>query len=448
MRASSRTPVWSLPLLVAIVLAVALASMATLVPGCGGGRHFDGMKPGQQPLVLMTFKLPGGPDGWPRIVEDFRKENPDIHLVTEMLPANSDQQHQFYVSNLEERPADFDVFALDTVWGQEFARAGWLQDVTELLGPEYMESLRLEYFSGAMEPCFWKGRCYSLPWFMDAGLLYYRKDLLDKHGLEPPRTFPELEEQVQKIRALENRPDMAGLLWQAKQYEGLICSSLEFIRGNGGKILDRGRAQLDSAACREALLFMRGLLTKGISPAMVTSADEEATRRMFGDGKALFLRNWPYCWGLLNAEGSAVKGKVGIALMPSFQGGESSPTLGGWQIGINPNSKRKDAALKLIRYMCRIDTQEKMVLNTGLTPGRRRLYERIRLLRKNPFLVMLVESLSRAVPRPLTPSYLMLSQVLQSEIYGIVSGVKPPEAALRNAQRQLDRILEVEKTSE
>lgn len=245
-------------------------------------------------LVFKHAKLFGEPQALAALIRRYEARRPDVRVRTEALPSSSDEQHLFYVINLRGGSRDFDVFALDVIWVAEFARAGWLADLTAVLPADEQRA----FFDGPMQAARWRERVYAVPWFVDAGLLYYRKDLLAKHGYSPPETWKELAQAARAIAARE--PGMHGFVWQAKQYEGLVCNGLEYIWSAGGEVLADGRVVLDSAANRRALALMRSLLAEGVSPALVLTATEEPARRIFGSGRAVFMRNWPYAWPLLN----------------------------------------------------------------------------------------------------------------------------------------------------
>lgn len=405
-------------------------------------------------LVFKHHKVAGDPKYLRELLDHFEAENPAIKVESQTLPASTDQQHQFYVTNLEARSADFDVFALDVIWPSEFARAGasaeadaenegaqrfgWLLDLT----PYFMEVDFSEMIPGPVAADHFAGRLYAVPWYVDAGMLYYRKDLLDKYGFAPPITFEELANTARIILAKENDPALHGLVWQGRQYEGLICTALEFIWGNGGEVItSSGRVAIADSSAVEAMTFMRHLVEEKISPPLVTTANEEMTRHVFGNGRAVFMRNWPYAWSLMQVEGSPVQGKVGITVMPHFKDGKSAATLGGWQLGVNRFSRHQEAAVKLVKFLMRRESQKFIALHTGFKPAWKDLYDDPELRAAQPFVADLLPVLMAARPRPVTPYYLMMSQILQAEFSAIITGIKSPEKGLLDARKQIEFLL-------
>jgi len=390
-------------------------------------------------LVFKHGQIEGNPAAFQTLLRKFEASHPGILVRDEVLPSSSDQQHQFYIIGLEGRSAEFDLLALDVIWVQEFARAGWIRDLSSLFPP----SERGAFFPGPIDAVLFEGRPYAIPWFLDAGLLYYRRDLLEKYRLSPPKEWSDLAAAAQTVARGENDPRLRGFVWQGKQYEGLICNVLEVLWSAGGEVLDeRGKVVLASASNREALTFLRNLIGEGrVSPPMVTTADEETTRRLFGEGRALFMRNWPYAWVLFQKEGSAVRGKVGVAPLPHFPGHDSAAALGGWQLGINRFSRHSKEAEALLLYLTSPEVQRTMAIETGYNPTRKALYNDPALAAAQPFTAGLRDLFFSARPRPLSPYYPMLSQIMQPEFSAVLVGIKPPEQALRDAALQMKHLL-------
>ncbi|MGH9790678.1 MAG: ABC transporter substrate-binding protein, partial [Candidatus Acidiferrales bacterium] len=422
-----------LALLAAIALCLAL-------PGCAreqGRRAADGR-------VTLVFKHAKHPRYvvLAELIAQFEEENPGIRVVEEILPATTDEQHQFYVINLAGGAADFDVIDMDVIWVPEFARAGWLADLTDAVPSEELEPMH----AAALRADWLDGKLYGVPWFVDTGVLYYRKDLLEKYGFAPPQTYAELVTAARHILAQEKNPRLFGFVWQGMQYEGLVCAALEFIRGNGGDVLDEaGQPALTEPATLEAVRFMRNLVEEyNVTPPLVTTLNEETTRHIFQGGRAVFMRNWPYVRPLLERQGSAVAGQVGMMAVPHFVGAASVPTMGGFHLGINRNSPHRAEAVKFLRFMLRYESQKRILLRVGVLAAHRELYRDPEVLAAMPQLRELLPSLERVQPRPVTPYYLMISQILQPELSAAVAGIRTPEEAMESARKQIAHLLEAE----
>jgi multiple sugar transport system substrate-binding protein len=425
------TAVWKLFVL---LLALALCSLSGGCTSSGRDESDAGV------VVFKHGKIAGDPAAFRRLLDRFEKEHPGVTVRDETLPSSTDEQHQFYVINLEGGSRDFDVLSMDVIWVPEFARAGWLTDLSGMLP----ESERDEFFPGPMKAATFEGSVYAIPWYIDAGVLYYRKDLLDKYGFRPPTTWDELVRIAQYITKRET--GLYGFIWQGKQYEGLVCDALEYFWGNGGRVLEDGRVVIDSAQNVHALGFMRDLIARyGVTPPLVTTATEEPTRHIFGSGRAVFMRNWPYAWNIFDQPGSVVKGKVGVAPLPSFPPNPPVSTLGGWQLGINRYAPHPRLAKELVQFLTSPSAQKTLALTIGYKPTRMSLYQDRVLMKAQPFIAGLYDIFMKATPRPVTPYYMMITQVMQSEFSAAISGMKSPENALKSAQAQIEHIVGAER---
>ncbi len=409
---------------------------------CGDRDDTQGSDAGAGTIVFKHFKLANAREQFDKTIARFEKENPGIRVRKEVLPANTNVQHQFYTTSLEAKSDDFDVFLIDVIWTPEFSLAGWLEDVTDLLPPEERDL----FFQAPLEADTYRDRVYAIPWYVDGGLFYYRKDILEKYDMQPPRTFDELVSQARFILGQEQDRKLYGFLWQGKQYEGLICAVNEVIGGFGGQILDENnQLHLQNTQTLRALQWLKDTIYKyEISPEWVLTADEETTRLSFFHGNCLFLRNWPYCWTFFQLDNSKVKDKVGVSLMPSTEGNQGVSTLGGWQMAINRYSKKKAAARKFVRFMCSPEIQLDFALTVGTKPSRISLYQNEILKREQPFIYDLFKILSATRPRPSTPFYPQISQILQVEFSAILADIRPVEEAMRSASRQIEHVLELE----
>jgi len=395
---------------------------------------------GEVTLVFKHARILGPADPIPRLLREFEAAHPGVRVRSEALPWTSDEQHQFYVVNLEGRRPGFDVLMLDVIWVPEFARAGWLNDLSDRVG----DAERAAFFPSAMTAAAWDGRVWALPWNMNVGLLYYRADLLAKHGLRPPETYEELVDQVRRIRLAERDPALDGYLWQGKQYEGLVVNVLEAFWANGTRLLgEDGTILPEPARAADALRFLRGLIEANVSPAWTTAADEELTRRAFGDGHAIFLRNWPYAMELFEAPGSAVRGKVAFTSLPGrARGAAGAGSTGGAHLAVSRRSRHPALAVALARHLTSQPAQRAIALGAALSPTRRDLYHDPELVRAHPGMPRLDGLMLMGRPRPVTPAYLLVSSTVQPEFSAALVGVKSPERAIADARARLGYFLE------
>ncbi len=417
------------------VAALLLATCLLAPAGCRAPEQTQG----QITLVLKHAKILGPVDPIPRLLEEFEAEHPGVRIKAEVLPWSSDEQRQFLVINLEGGRPGFDLMMLDCIWVPEFARAGWILDLT----PSSSRDELAAHFPSAVEAGTYRGRTWALPWFMNVGLLYYRADLLSRHGFGPPQTSAEMLEQIRVIRAAERNPKLEGYLWQGKQYEGLVVNVLEGLWAAGTDLLgDDGRIFPDPARAEQVLGFLRMLIDTGASPAWVTAGDEEVTRRAFGNGEAIFLRSWPYAVDLFEKPGSPVRGKVGLAALPRQEAGRIAPgSTGGAHLAITRHTRHPAEAIELARFLTGSRAQRAMTASGATKPTRMALYHEPELVRASPNLPRIHDLTLAGRSRPVTPYYVMISTTLQPELSAALVKVKSPARSVVDARRRLDFFL-------
>jgi trehalose/maltose transport system substrate-binding protein len=274
-------------------------------------------------------------------------------------PADTNDRLALYQQYWAARSADVDVYMIDVIW------PGIVAPHAADLKQFFTEAELSQFFPRIVENNTIRGKLTSIPFFTDAGLLYYRTDLLQKYGYQrPPQTWTELDQMATKIQAGERQAgnrDFWGFVWQGKAYEGLTCDALEWIFSmGGGRIIEPdGRISINNAQAIAALNMVRSWVGR-ISPPGVTSYAEEEARNTFQTGNAAFMRNWPYAYSLGQSEGSAVRGKIGVTVLPrgAGQGGRNAATLGGWQLMVSAYSKNQKVAADLVKYLTSVEIQK------------------------------------------------------------------------------------------
>ncbi len=387
-----------------ILFTIALLSLVLFLAGCGGKKT-----DGEQTLHFYMWK-PNQPEVWNEIIAIFEAEHPGVKIEREIGPHSSTAFHDLLTQKLKNRSRDLDVFLMDVVWPAEFAAAGWAMPLDD----RFPKAEQSQYLAGTIDANTYGGKIYGLPLYIDSGMLYYRRDLLDKHGFKPPQTWPEMVRQAETITA--GKSNIYGFSAQLKQYEGLVCNMMEYIAGNRGHLVDpkTGAPAIDKPPAIEAVRFVRDRIVGKAAPGGVLTYEEPESLALFTQGKAVFLRSWPYVWKIANnPERSTVVGKVGVALLPHFPGGESHATLGGWQVGISAYSENRDLAWSFAQFLSSMRIQKHLAVKAGLAPTRTSLYDDADVLNAAPQFREMKPVFFSALPRPRSPLYPALSNIMQ-----------------------------------
>jgi ABC-type glycerol-3-phosphate transport system substrate-binding protein len=365
----------------------------------------------------------------------FQQLHPELRVEMRPTPDAADQRRQLYVQWLNAWAPDPDILQLDVVWTPEFAAAGWIRPLDELPG----DHDTADFFPATVAANEWRGRPYAVPWFVDVGMLYWRTDLFD----EAPATFDALADGAR--RAMDAGDVASGFVWQGARYEGLVTVFVEVLAGFGGAILDdRGDVVVDSDDGVRALTFLRDAVHRdGLSPAGVLTWREEQTRFAFQNGRAAFMRNWPYAAALLREKGeSAVAGRFAVAPMPRERGTPAA-ALGGAQLAINARSRQPDAAWSLVQYLTAPEQMIERAQVAGQFPSRRSVYGDERLKHALPVDPAIARGIvDAAVPRPVTPVYAELSGILQIHLHRALTRQAEPTESLRAAASRMRDILD------
>ena len=297
------------------------------------------------------------------------------------------------------KATELDVLSVDVVW------PGLLKQHLLDLTP-YANGAQKDHFPAIVANNTVDGKLLAMPWFTDAGVLYYRKDLLTKYNEKAPTTWDELATTAKKVMDGERKAgtaDMQGFVFQAKAYEGLTCDGVEWVSSfGGGNIVDAtGKVTINNPQAAKALDTAASWIGT-IAPTGVLNYGEEEARGVFQKGNAVFMRNWPYAWSLSQGADSPVKGKVGVVALPKGEGGKTAATLGGWQLAVSKYSKNPKESADLVMYLTGAAVQKDRAIRGSYNPTIVTLYKDKEVLAANPFFGDLYDTFVGAVPRPAT----------------------------------------------
>ncbi|MHB8262678.1 MAG: ABC transporter substrate-binding protein [Acidimicrobiales bacterium] len=421
--------------------AVTLAALGTaslLLAACSSSPATSpsASKPQTITWVANSFTGSGMRD---HLIAMFEKAYPKIHIHMVAAPSSTNTDEAQLSTDIGSGASSPDVYMGDVIWPATFGHNHLALPLSNYLPKTFWS----RFAPGLVKGASYNGKVYGAPFNMDAGFLYYRKDLLAQAHLPVPTTW---EQVMSESKTLQQRHLVKyGFVWQGNSYEGLTCDWMEFASDAGGTVLNSSgtKATIDSPQSLQALNYMRSLITSGVTPAAVTTFEEPQAMDVFAAGQAAFLRNWDYAYGYSNnPKTSSVVGKVGVEPPPTFAGhtypGHS--VIGGWNVYVNPHSKHIPADLTFIKWITGITAQTYIATHYSEVPTNEAVQSSSAVKAKNPVLAI-VHKL-RLVSRPsYTPIYPKISSAVYQNINSALAGSVSPSKALSSASSAINTAL-------
>jgi multiple sugar transport system substrate-binding protein len=413
-------------------MAAAATAIAVLTAGCGGSAgDTTAVTPVSEvgPITFATGKLDTG--YLPPLVAEWNRAHPRQKVTVFYLPDDSDEQHAQLVENLQAKSNVIDVMSLDVVWTAEFASNGWISPVSPDLVPLG------DFLPPAVDTATYEGKLWAVPFLSNAGLLYYRKDLVKT----PPVTWAQLASDAESIAPAHH---MSGYAGQFAAYEGLTVNFAEAVQSAGGRILspDASTATLNTPQANRALSYLVSGFRQGWISSAALGYDEAASAHAFESGKLLFLRNWPYLYGELSTPGpgNEVVGKVGVTTLPGPDGPGSS-SLGGYNLAVSAFSQHQATALAFIKFLTSLPSQRQVLIDSAQPPVWTQLYTNRALIRQFPYLPVVERAILSAQPRPKIGNYIQLSLAISSAVHRALARQVPAPQTLADLNRELNQIV-------
>jgi trehalose/maltose transport system substrate-binding protein len=407
-------------LLAGVPVAAEMAQAASIKMACSGvGQELEFCKGAAEEWAAKTGNAV-------QIITPPNDASERLALYQQLLSAGSDK---------------IDVLQVDVIWPGLLG--GHLLDLRG-----YAKGADKLHFSGFIDSNTDHGRLVAMPWFANAGLLFYRKDLLHRYGQPVPTTWTALAATARLIQDGERaggNDRMWGYVWQGRAYEGLSCNALEWVASHGGGSIVEpdGRISIRNPSAALALATAASWVGT-ISPTAVLNYAEEESRGVFQAGNAVFMRNWPYAWSLAQGQDSVIRGKVGVTVLPKGgAAGRHVATLGGESLAVSKYSKHPAEAADLVMHMTSAAAQKDRALRGSFNPTIAALYQDPQILQANPFMGELYGSFTSAVARPTMATgrrYNQVSHQFWNAAHDALSGRARPDEALVRLERSLQRL--------
>lgn len=376
-------------------------------------------EPVAEPVVLKFAAQADSTPATQAVIDAFNASQNDYKVEWVEMTNDSGQMHDQLLTSLRDS-AEYDIVSLDVVWAGEFAAAGFIEPLDMMMADAGLK--KTDYNAGSMASGTYQGKQYVLPFFPDLGLLYIRTDIVSGEDVAKlvsgDYTWADLLAMAEKYAGQGGTE--AGIVFQSKQYEGLVCNLSEFT----GAFTD----------LEGGLLAMKSFVSSDAVPADILNYTEGETHTSFIEGKSVFARNWPYQYGMIKgADSNITVDQVTVAPLPK------GDTVGGWLLAINAQSENKEGAFEFIKYLAGEEGQRIMSTQGGYVPGFNTLLSDPEVMAANEMLSMegFTNAVANTIPRPVSAEYSALSDTIQinahkflSESQDLAATVSAIEAAL------------------
>ena len=381
------------------------------------------------------------PDLVRKLLDQYQAANPGVTVEIETGGATSELQRQYLSTVLNAKDAAIDIYMIDIVNPAQYFGAGWLEPLDAYVGPA--ATALKPYLPVYASANVVDGKVAALPAFADAMFMYYRKDLLAKHGLAEPKTWDELSAAAKKIQAAEGNANLQGLSIQGAPIEGAVCTFLLPYWGQGKDFNDAaGRLTLDKPAAVKGLGTWLSMVDAGVIKKNVAEVKTPDTVNEFKAGQAVFAINWGFAWDRFKDDAdSQVKGKVGVMPLPAMAGGRSATCVGGWQWAVSAFSKNKAEAARLVKHLASPASSKFLAVEGSLLPTYAEVYTDADVTRQAPWFKDAAAVVVAGRSRPLSKDYGQVSDIIRTTTSAVLARTKTPTEGVDEIDSRLRRVM-------
>jgi multiple sugar transport system substrate-binding protein len=416
----------------------ALMSAAALVAGLGASATAYA-----QQTTLRVFS--GGanqrPDLMRKLFDQYQAKNPTVKIEIETGGATSELQRQYLSTVLNAKDAAIDIYLIDIVNPAQYYGAGWLEPLDAYMGKpaDVMKPYLPVYASSNVVD----GKIAAMPAFADAMFMYYRKDLLEKHGVKEPQTWDELSAAATKIQKAEGNANLQGLSIQGAPIEGAVCTFLLPYWGQGKDFNDAsGKMTLDKTAATKGLTQWLTMVDAGVIKKNVAEVKTPDTVNEFKAGQVVFAINWGFAWDRFKDDAdSQVKGKVGVMPLPAMAGGKSATCVGGWQWAVSAFSKNKPAAAALVKHLSSPESSKFLAVEGSLLATYPGVYTDADVTKAVPWFKDAANVVVAGKSRPMSKDYGQVSDIIRTTTSAVLARTKTPTEGVTEIESRLTRVM-------
>jgi multiple sugar transport system substrate-binding protein len=410
----------------ALLLAAVLA-----LAGCGRDEGGGADGAAQQSNAIAEGPATGEITVWamgtegellPKLAAEFQKDNPDATVKVTAVPW--DGAHDKIATAIAGRQTP-DVSLIGTTWMGEFAGGGGLDPVpADLLDAG-------AFFEGPWNTVVVDGTPYGVPWYTETRVLYYRKDLADKAGVQAPTTWDELKTFA---KALQDQGGAKHGIYMQPADPGTWQTLAPFVWQAGGNMVNDPanptEYTFDTEQWRQALEFQKAFYDDKLSQATPLQPGEIESKFAKGELGSFFSGPWHV--GLVKDQG-VKDGQLGLAVMPKDQTGTSF--VGGGNLAAFKDAKNRDGAWKFVQWLSRPEIQQRWYDTSKDLPATRAAWEGGSLA-SDPNLEVFSQQLQDAKAPPAVATWEQVASIVDGEAEKVFKGASSTEDATKAIQSQ------------
>lgn len=365
----------------------------------------------------------------------------------EVTAAPYDQLTSKQILDVQGGSGEFDVFDYFYFGLGALVDAGALVDLTDWIGGQ-ADIGTGDFLPSIYDPyTLYNGRRYGLPYDGDLHILFYNKEIFDRHGLNPPSTWDEYDEAARKITT-DAKGEYYGTIVQGQQVPMILgCSYINRLAGFGGTLLDSaGKPTLTTDAAIAAAQHLVDVAPYALPTPLQTGFDQANTAFLSGQGAMLDT------WTDMSLRAgdpsmSKIAGKWGVVSLP-VGGANKTPRTAldaGFGIGVSTASKHQAEAAAFVKFATSAaqNLKQASTAGSGIDPNRKSVLHSADYAKATPVAAGVIRQNLDGSPLvwPKTPSSPKILQTLVDQLALAIQGKQTAKAALEQAQQSWEQEL-------
>lgn len=381
------------------------------------------------------------------LIEKYNMENEGRVKIIPIDFSNynfsTNERKELLARSLRGRGDGIDLFAVDLIWVQRFAK--WCEPFDKYFTKEEVDKL-LEL---TLESCYCEGELVAVPLDVVQGILYYREDLIKnmKNGekiladIQKDLTWNDFVSLGKKIDG-----DNPFYIFPAADYEGLICIYMELLLSLEPDYFNKWGFKLDTPSAKKALSLLVNFVNKyNLTPEAVTEFTELPSYDYFIKNDGLFIRGWQsYDKDFKESPFDVEKEKhLKKIPMPYFSGGKKVSIFGGWNLMMSKFSEKKDEVVKFVKFLLSESSQEMFYKEAGHNPIIKKFYTDEKYRKRYPEITELIKIYDTGMHRPAHVEYTKYSKIISHYLKSAIKMELSVDDALHKATEDilLDKML-------